>query len=385
MVVVGAGPAGSVAANYLASKGHSALLLDRQQFPRHKVCGDGLNHDAIRFLKKANLYEEVKSKGHCVKMARSYSTGGFTLEIPGPFITLQRKRLDALLAKRAVMAGVTFCQGTVLGFSGMHGGIREVFVEELGQSLRARFVILSTGAKVGLAKALKLWHHAGPSAVAARCYVQSKDTLDCLVGSYTRPVLPGYGWIFPMGQGLFNMGVVAFYTKGQKKGFSLKSRFNGFIEVFPLARRVMGGGKIISDLEAAPLRCGLPKTVLPGAGNLLAAGETIGSTFNFTGEGIGKAMETGALAARVIHRALCQRDHNIVNTYTKELDVHFRPKYSGYGTAEKWLANPWLNDLMARRGLKSAYLRQGVIDIITHEKDPRTVFSVQGLIKSLWS
>ncbi len=62
VIVAGAGPAGSVAAGYLAGKGHKTLLLDKETFPREKVCGDGLSHDSIRFLKKIALYETVQSR-----------------------------------------------------------------------------------------------------------------------------------------------------------------------------------------------------------------------------------------------------------------------------------------------------------------------------------
>jgi geranylgeranyl reductase family protein len=383
VAVIGAGPAGAVAAGYLASKGHRTLILDRERFPRNKVCGDGLNHDAVRFLKRIGFYKVVESAGHRVEMARTYSTGGFTLDIPGPYITLRRKHFDSLLAKRAVQSGANFCRGKVVGFSRSEEKRHGLRVEELNKPIRARFIILATGAKIGLTKALRLWQQSAPSAVAVRCYVRSKEKVDCLVGSYARPVLPGYGWIFPMGDGLYNLGVIAFYSTGRKRP-NLKKRFNGFVEEFPLARQLIRSAQTVSDLAASPLRCGLPNTVVPGEGNLLATGEAIGTTFNFTGEGIGKAMETGELAAKVIHQALCRGKDDIVTPYSRELDANFRPKYSGYATAQRWLAKPWLNDFMARRGLKSAFLRQGVIDIITGEMDPRKVFSVGGVIKSLW-
>ena len=187
-----------------------------------------------------------------------------------------------------------------------------------------------------------------------------------------------------MGDGLFNMGVIAFYGRGRRTGATLRKRFAGFIEAFPLARQIIRSGTIVSDLEAAPLRCGLPKTTLPGTGNLVAAGEAIGTTFYLSGEGIGKAMETGELAAKVIDGALKNGHRDPVGRYANELDLHFRPKYMGYATTERWLAHPWLIDFMARRGANSKYLQEAAMEVITRESDPRKAFSLLGIIRSFW-
>ncbi|MBN1841334.1 MAG: geranylgeranyl reductase family protein [Deltaproteobacteria bacterium] len=385
VIVAGAGPAGSVAAGYLAGKGHKTLLLDKETFPREKVCGDGLSHDSIRFLKKIGLYETVQWAGHEVQMARAHSTSEMTLEVPGPYITLRRRHFDSLLAKRAVEAGAIFCCGKIVRFYVEGENIRAVHVDGLGKPLHARYVILSTGAQIGLAKSLRLIDRAFPSAVATRCYVASKEKLDCLVGSCVRPVLPGYGWVFPMGDDLYNVGVIAFYTKGRKSGLGLNKRFDEFVKVFPPAQKVMRSGKMVSNLVAAPLRCGLPESVVPGKGNLIATGETIGSTFNFTGEGIGKAMETGELAAKIIHDALSHEKTDVVRRFKKALDLTLRPKYVGYVTAERCMSKAWLNDFIASGVLKNSYLRQAVLDMTVRELDPRKAFSLGGIMKSLWS
>jgi len=386
VIVIGAGPAGSVAAAYLAAEGHRTLLLDKEMFPRQKVCGDGLNHGAIRFLDRMGLVEAVRSAGYETQRACAFSTSGVRLVVPGPYISLQRRHLDALLADRAVQAGAVFCRGRVADISARNKDIRIVSFADSPRSLNASFVILATGANVRLARSLGLLPGQSgrtfPTAMAARCYVRSREKLDYFVGSYARPVLPGYGWIFPMGDDLYNMGVIAFHGRGRRTGATLRKRFAGFIDTFPLARRIIRSGTIISDLQAAPLRCGLPRSTLPGIGNLLATGETIGTTFNFTGEGIGKAMETGELAAKVIDGALKKGHRDPAGPYAQELDLRFRPKYTGYATAERWLVHPRLNDFMARRGVRSKYLQKAVMEVITRESDPRKAFSLQGIIRS---
>jgi geranylgeranyl reductase family protein len=384
-IVIGAGPAGSVAAATLAGYGHQTLLLDKHAFPRTKVCGDGLNHDSQRFLRTIKLLEKVKARGHSVEYAKVYSTGGIELVIPGPYITLERRILDTILANHAVHSGAKFCSGKVEKVSQHGPELQAVHVSGLHPPLQSRFVVLATGASVKIARSLQIVHRARPSALAARCYVVSREKLDCLASAYVQSVLPGYGWVFPMGDGLYNMGVIAYDTKGKKKGVGLKKRFEDFVRDFPLAHKVYRRGHTVSELKAAPLRCGLPASIVPGRGNLLATGETIGTTFHCTGEGIGKAMETGQLAAEVIHEALSGRASNVVRRFSECLNNTCRPKYPGYAVAEKWLRHPWINDFMARRGVRSRFLQKAVTEAVTQEADPKEAFSLKGLFRSMLS
>ena len=157
------------------------------------------------------------------------------------------------------------------------------------------------------------------------------------------------------------------------------------MEDFPLARKLVGSGRIVSDLVAAPLLCGLPQSIVPGRGNLIATGETIGTTLNFTGEGIGKALETGELAAQTIHKALSGQGGNVLEPFSEALDMTFRPKYAGFRTAEQWLSHPWINCFMARRGVKSEYLQKAVTAVITKEMNPKQAFSLKGVLRSFFA
>ena len=385
VIVIGAGPAGSIAAAYLAGKGHQTLLLDKETFPRNKICGDGLNHDSLRFLKKIGLFERVHSAGLRVETASIFSASGLRLVVPGPYLCLERRIFDAVLAERAVRAGTTFCSGEVQQCLLANNRLREIRIAGDDRPFCARYVLLTTGASMKLARSVGIGGDPFPSAVAARCYVRSKERIDTLTGSFVRSVLPGYGWVFPLGDDLFNMGVIAYYTNGRNTGSALKRRFRRFTEDFAPARRVLERGRFLTGLRAAPLRCGLPSGIVPGRGNILAAGETIGATLPFTGEGIGKAMETGELAAETIHRALADDSQDPVRLFSSELDKTFRPKYMGYHTAERWVGHPWINDFMARRGRKSKYLQKAMIDAIPRGTDPGRAFSLGGIIRSFWT
>lgn len=382
VTVIGAGPAGAVAAGLLARQGHATLLLDARAFPREKVCGDGLNHDAIRFLEHLGLASAVRKIGRMIPEARIYHAHGASLTVPGPYITIRRKHFDRILACWAADGGALFCLGKATHIFPSLRPCR-IVVEGLKNPIMTRYVIVATGAAAGLIKQLGLSHPGAPNAVAARCYVRSAHNQSFLAGYYSRDLLPGYGWVFPVEKDLFNVGVIAFRRNTTRGAVNLKRRFHGFLQCFALARSIVRRANIVGELRAAPLRCGLYHKVPPGADRVLAAGETIGTTLNVTGEGIGKAMHTGQIAAQVIHEALCAPGElDIVGRYRRRLELNFRATYEGFRAAERWLAYPWVCEHIVGRAMKTAYVKRAVAEIITREADPRRFFSPGAVLRS---
>jgi len=201
--------------------------------------------------------------------------------------------------------------------------------------------------------------------------------------SYDREIVPGYAWIFPLPGGEYNVGCGLFYRNGMKGDVNLRKMFERFVAGFPEARELMARATDMTPLKGAPLRCGLTGLEAPSAARVVAIGETVGTTFPFTGEGIGKAMETGELAAVTLRDALADDDPRRLERFSSAAKRILEPKYVGYRAAERWLSRPWVTDLLARRAQRSHFLRDALSGILHETIDPRTVFSLGGIARSL--
>lgn len=384
MVIVGAGPAGSTAAIHLASSGHRVLLIDKEDFPRDKICGDGLIADSINALKRIDLYNKVRSLGYETNTGTVFSPSRIRFDVSGQFMTLKRFLLDDLIAKKAIESGAIFLRGKATDIRSQQDGTVLISVAESNKAIRSKIVLLATGASVELASKLKRITQPGPSAVALRCYVRSPFKVDQLVISYDRSIMPGYAWIFPLGNNEYNVGCGIRYKETDTRRANLRSAFGDFIRSFPMAIDLFAEAESLTPLRGAMLRCGLIGSKPLGPDNILLIGEMIGATFPFTGEGIGKAMESGEIAAEVAHQAIESGDFSLLGEYTKRLQRELKPKYLGYQLAENWLSHPRLNDFVARRINRSRYLRQSVTGVVNETVSPKDVFSLRGVLRSFF-
>jgi geranylgeranyl reductase family protein len=311
VLVVGAGPAGSACAQVLASEGFDVLLVDQHVFPRDKVCGDGLIPDAHAALARLGVLDQVMARAQRARHVGCIGPRGGRIDVPGALAVLPRRELDHILCQAAVHAGarplmparfdgVVEEDGHVVGARlKIDGGLRE---------LRCRSVVLATGAVPQALIAAGVCERHTPSGIALRGYVKN----DAMVGRITelevvwhKRLKRGYGWIFPCRDGVFNIGVGLAHSHSRTgddgrramQDVNLREMFSAFTQIHAPAGELMRSGTPLGELKGAPLRCSLEGAQYSRPG-LLVTGEAAGSTYAFTGEGIGKAMETGMLAAR---------------------------------------------------------------------------------------
>ena len=345
VAVVGAGPAGSMAAYQLAQRGWRVLLLDRSRFPRDKACGDGLTRIAVRQLESIGLADRFVTLQRItgVRVCKDFSSvrerqyhpeamhGGYALAVP-------RTDLDDWMRLRAQQAGAHFRDG--VSVTGPHwcgdrvGGV-VIQTGETQQTLRARFVIAADGATSQFARQVGLLD-SGPAylSFAVRSYYRNPEQLQQQFEVYL-PIRPpgagqsvvGYGWVFPLGGDLVNAGV-GFMPFAREQGkVSLRQLQANFVEDLrrhdPRFAQILETGKLLG----AALRHGLDPARCSGAGVLLA-GDAASLSDPLTGEGIGSALESGSMGAEVLHGAL-RRDDDDLRAYNAWLGERYRDRVKG--------------------------------------------------------
>jgi flavin-dependent dehydrogenase len=217
--------------------------------------------------------------------------------------------------------------------------------------------------------------------------------IDKLEIVWHRALTPGYGWIFPCRDGVFNIGVGIVDSHGEerhgrltKKDVNLRRVFDDFTRVYAPARELMSDGTLLGPMKGAPLRCTLEGARFSRPG-LLVTGEAAGSTYSFTGEGIGKAYETGLLAAETLmftpHSVPPGTDDEVRTRYEANLAA-LQPRFDLYERANRINAHPWLADLLIWRAQKSERLLRRMAGVLEETSNPGNLVSVRGLVKVLF-
>ena len=382
VVVIGAGPAGCTAAINLVSQGYRTLLLDRKAFPREKVCGDGLIPDALRALGRVGLEKEVRRRGHGMNRISFYSASRVEVDVPGDFVTLRRRELDTLLARQAVSRGAAFCEGEVETLREAPDGSIRLETGDSGRTVRARVALVATGVSTKILRGHGVVPDDRPNAIALRRYIRSTFKLDRLLISFDRSVVPGYAWIFPMGSQEYNVGCGVFNQDFVRNGLNLRRMFERFSAEFPMMIELLNGATEQSPIRGAPLRCGLTGVAPVVPGRVLAIGETIGATYPFSGEGIGKAMETGEIAAKIVHEAFSTNDFSVLRMFGSRVKADIGDMYRGYKVAEGWMTRTWLLNFLARRARRSRFLQKAIAGVLEETVDPGPIFSMRAIFRS---
>jgi menaquinone-9 beta-reductase len=383
VLVVGAGPAGAAAGFWLAKAGHDVCVLERKAFPRDKTCGDGLTPRAVHQLREMGL-EPAIAAGHHRHGGLRAEAHGITLELPWPDhpvfpnygYVVRRRDLDRMVAEQAGAAGATVREasealrpltrdGHVIGAlvrDKASGGTREV---------HARYVVVADGSLSRFGRALGTARDKSyPQGIAIRGYFESPLSADpwiesCLdVHDRDGRSLPGYGWIFPLGDGTINVGIGLLSTY---KGYRDVNTTHLMSEWAATAPERWG---IDPDAMLAPPTGGrLPMagSVNPKVGpNWLVVGDAAGSINPFNGEGIDYAYETARMAADLIDEAIVSGTGQPLQRYTTMLDGEYGLYFRVARSFARIIGQPVLMRELTRVGMRSQSLMEWVLRIMAN-------------------
>jgi geranylgeranyl reductase family protein len=401
VLVVGGGPSGAACAYWLASAGHDVVMVERKRYPREKTCGDGLTPRSVRQLEDMGLDEELAGAGHRFTGLRSHAFGR-TLELswpdhpslPGYGYVITRKDLDALVAERAAKVGATVWSGTEALEPIIEGGLVTGAVVKAksegasGVPIRARYTVVADGANSRFGRFLGTSRNrAYPLGMAIRGYWTSPRHDEPWIDSWLDirdrggNILPGYGWIFPVGDGRINVGVGLLSTFNQWKSVNTTHLLQSFAEYAPAS------WDIRPETACGPATGGrLPMgmSVGPHAGpTWLVIGDAAGTINPFNGEGIAYAYESGRFAADAVNLALATGDGMALGTYEKRLQEEYRLYYKVARAFVRVIGHPELMRVLVSTGMRSRSMMEWVLRIMANILRPDELGPAEAAYKTL--
>jgi len=403
VIIVGAGPAGSSTAAYLEMAGLDVLLLEKATFPREKVCGDGLTPRAVRELITLGIptpEEDGWIKNHGLRIVG----GGVRLQLPWPDLASfppyglvrTRKDFDDILAKHAVKHGARLLESTNVtdpildDRTGAIIGVRAKAMDDNGRetgapllSFRAPLVVAADGNSSRLSMSMNRPRRDDrPLGVAVRTYYTSPRHDDDYLESWLelwsknpsgdKVLLPGYGWIFGVGDGTSNVGLGILNTSAAFGKVDYKDILKRWVDTLP-PEWAFNEETMTGPVRGAVLPMGFNRQPHYARG-LLLVGDAGGMVNPFNGEGIAYAMESGRLAAEVIAQAFARQTdagrEKVLQSYPGVMKDALGGYYTlGRGFA-KMIGNPEIMRLAVKYGLPRTTMMKFLLKIMANLAEP---------------
>ncbi len=408
VLIVGGGPSGSACAYWLADAGWDVALVEKKVFPRVKTCGDGLTPRSVRQITDMGI-EGALAGAHRFTGLRTHAYGR-VLDLPWPDhpsfppygYVITRHDLDAIVNERAVKAGATVWQGAeavepIVGdrqpdptgaLAPCVGAV--VRFKETGarREVRANYVVVADGANSRFGRALGTSRdRSQPMGMALRGYYRSPGHDQPFIESHldirddSGKVVPGYGWIFPLGDGRVNVGVGLLSTDRRWKGVNTSTLMEHFVAWAPKEWELdpstcLGpptGGKLPMGLSVGP-RVG---------SNVLVVGDAAGSINPFNGEGIAYGYETGRLAAARLGEALSGDGTDALIRYESRLEDAYGLYYRVARAFIRMISRPELMALCVGTGMYSESLMSWIFRIMANLLRPDEIGPAEAAYRAL--
>jgi geranylgeranyl reductase family protein len=414
VIVVGAGPGGSATAAYLAMTGLDVLLLEKTTFPREKVCGDGLTPRAVKELITLGI-PTPEADGWIKNHGLRIIGGGMRLSLPWPDLASfppyglvrTRQDFDDILAKHAVKHGARLLEGTnvtgpILDSSGSIVGVTAKAVDDKGRATgperryAAPLVVAADGNSSRLSLSMgREKREDRPMGVAVRTYYTSPRHDDDYLESWLelwstddagkKVLLPGYGWIFGVGDGTSNVGLGILNTSSAFGKTDYKDVMRRWVATMP-ADWTYTDETMVGPIRGAALPMGFNRQPHYDKG-LLLVGDAGGMVNPFNGEGIAYAMESGRLAAEVIAQAFARgsdaQRERVLQSYPKVMADALGGYYTLGRYFAKMIGNPEVMRLATKYGLPRTTLMKFLLKVMANLAEPHGGDASDRLITAL--
>lgn len=382
VLVVGGGPGGASAAYWLARNGVDVHLVEKKRYPREKACGDALTPRAIKQL--LDMGFDFDGLGlHRVEGLRAYA-GGLKMEMGWPEhsvypnwgATMRRADLDGIVAGMAEAQGAVIEQGTTAMPIVEHDRVIGVTLknDEGERTVHPDLVIIADGSNSRFGRGVGATRRKDlPFGLAVRAYYETPNSDDRFIESQLDirdargRSMPGYGWVFPLGDGEINVGAGLISTFKGWKDINTSHILDAYSASLP------EHWKVDSDTpHTKPLGGKLPMSfsVGPKVGqNWLVIGDASGAVNPFNGEGIDYAYETGRMAAKWVSEAAAG-DDTVLRGYAEELESTYGDYHRVARVFVKAIGNPLIMRSLTTVGLRSKPLMEWTLKVMANLLDP---------------
>ncbi|MCX6451644.1 MAG: geranylgeranyl reductase family protein [Actinobacteria bacterium] len=401
VIVVGAGPGGSATAAHLARAGVKTLLLEKTEFPREKVCGDGLTPRAVKELLALDI--DLTTQGWIKNKGLRIIGGGHRLELPWPELSVfpdyglvrTRADLDQILAHKAVAIGADLRESTSVTGPVMEQdrivGVTTKNAAGEERTYRAPIVVAADGNSSRLSLSMGLTKRDDrPLGVAVRTYFRSPRHEDDWLESWLElwdqdRLLPGYGWVFGVGDGTSNVGLGILNSSPAFANVDYRALLMRWADSMPKEWGYVPE-EMVGPIRGAALPMGFNRTPHFHQGMLLV-GDAGGMVNPFNGEGIAYAMESGRIAAETIAEALASGHDQARDLRLATYPTRLKSEWGGYYTLGrvfvKLIGNDRVMKVAAQKGLAHPTLMKFTLKLLANLSEPKGGDVADRLISAL--
>jgi geranylgeranyl reductase family protein len=377
ILIAGAGPGGAIAAITLARLGIPVYLIDKEKFPRDKICGDALSGKVVEVLRKLDVSLLDRLQFSPIQVGSwgvdFYAPNRKLLHVPfktnyvktdrAPGYLTTRLDFDNFLVEEArKYPEIHMLEGCEMKSFDWKNGVWEIGLKNNPTILRPRILIAADGAHSSFARKvgniqIEKDHYCG----GVRAYydgVTGMDPDNFIELHFIDDVLPGYFWIFPLPNGKANVGLGMRSDKISKKKIDLKKLMERIITHDPVISQRFKNATPLSDIKGFGLPLGSKKRPISGEGFMLV-GDAASLIDPFTGEGIGNAMMSGLMAGKKAAQALETNNTSIkkMKEYDDEVYGRLWSELRLSKVMQEMVNYPWLFNLVVNKANRNEELR----------------------------